>query len=152
MFAYDGITVLSDLNFNIESGDYLCIVGENGAGKSTLIKGLLNLKKPSKGTIKLGDGIKANQIGYLPQQTIVQRDFPASVYEVVLSGRANSMGMLPFYRKVDKNNARKQLELLGISNLSNKCYRELSRRVGLQQPAIERHESDAVNDSRERIL
>ena len=125
-FTYEGNIALSDLNFCVKRGDYLCVVGENGAGKSTLIKGILRLKNPSKGNILIGDGLKANQIGYLPQQTIAQRDFPASVYEVILSGRLNSLGILPFYKRADKEDVMKQLMLLGIENLKNRCYRELS--------------------------
>lgn len=125
-FSYEGNAVLSDLNFSIEKGAYLCIVGENGAGKSTLIKGILNLKKPSAGTILAGDGLKADQIGYMPQQTVAQRDFPASVYEVVLSGRLNKQGILPFYKRTDKVEVLKQLKLLSIEDLKNSCYRELS--------------------------
>ncbi len=90
--AYEGQTVVRDLSFQIEQGDYLCIVGENGSGKSTLVKSLLGLKPPFKGQILLGDGLKQDEIGYLPQQTVVQKDFPASVYEVVLSCRLNSRG------------------------------------------------------------
>jgi len=125
-FAYEGKIALTDLNFTVQRGDYLCVVGENGAGKSTLIKGILRLKSPSIGKILIGDGLKANQIGYLPQQTIAQRDFPASVYEVVLSGRLNSLGILPFYKRIDKQDVMKQLKLLGIEDLRNRCYRELS--------------------------
>ena len=88
--GYEGQTVVKDLNFAIEKGDYLCIVGENGSGKSTLVKSLLGLKNVEKGQITYGDGLKQNEIGYLPQQTDAQKDFPASVYEVVLSGRLNS--------------------------------------------------------------
>lgn len=85
--SYDGKAVLSDLNFSVDEGDYLGIVGENGAGKSTLVKALLRLKKISGGEIVTADGFKPTEIGYLPQQTPVQKDFPASVWEVVLSGR-----------------------------------------------------------------
>lgn len=95
--AYEGQVVVRDLSFQIHPGDYLCIVGENGSGKSTLVKSLLGLKAPLKGRIVLGDGLKQKEIGYLPQQTDVQKDFPASVQEVVLSGRLNSRGMKPFY-------------------------------------------------------
>ena len=90
--AYEGQTVVRDLSFWIEQGDYLCIVGENGSGKSTLVKSLLGLKPPFKGQILLGDGLKQDEIGYLPQQTVVQKDFPASVYEVVLSGSQREYG------------------------------------------------------------
>ncbi len=125
-FTYEGNRVLSNLNFSLGSGDYLCVVGENGAGKSTLIKGILNLKSPSDGTITMGEGFKSSQIGYLPQQTLAQRDFPASVYEIILSGRLNSMGLLPFYHKREKIEVTKYMKLLSIEDLRNKCYRELS--------------------------
>ncbi|MDR1541088.1 MAG: ABC transporter ATP-binding protein [Clostridiales bacterium] len=125
-FAYDGITVASGLNFSVCRGDYLCIVGENGSGKSTLIKGLLRLKPVQSGVIFTGDGLKANEIGYLPQQTDAQKDFPASAYEVVLSGRMSIRGLRPFYSKSDKNACEENLRRLGIENLKNSCYRELS--------------------------
>ena len=82
-FVYDGVPAVKDLDFSVEPNDYLCIVGENGAGKSTLVKGLLRLKKPASGTIHMGNGLLAKEIGYLPQQTAVQKDFPASVYELI---------------------------------------------------------------------
>lgn len=125
-FSYEGLQVLGEVNFSVETGDYLCIVGENGAGKSTLMKGLLRLKKPSSGEITTGDGLLANEIGYLPQQTVVQKDFPASVWEVVLSGRLNSCGMRPFFSKEDKKAAQEKLEMLGITDLKKQCYRNLS--------------------------
>ena len=125
-FSYDGETVLSGINFSLDAGSYLCIVGENGSGKSTLMKGILGLKSPSKGKIELGDGLKPTEIGYLPQQTELQRDFPASVYEVVLSGRLNSMGRRFFYNAEDKAAAEENMERLGIENLRDRCYMELS--------------------------
>lgn len=125
-FAYDGETVLSDINFSIEAGSYLCIVGENGSGKSTLMKGLLGLKSPTTGEVIFGDGLKQTEIGYLPQQTQIQRDFPASVFEVVLSGRLNSMGKRFFYNEEDKAVAMENMERLGIEDLRDKCYMELS--------------------------
>src|SRR5699024_9719355 len=94
--GYEGQTVVRDLNFQINTGDYLCIVGENGSGKRTLVKSLVGLKGVESGRIVFGDVLKQNEIGYLPQQTDVQKDFPASVYEVVLSGRLNSRGLKPF--------------------------------------------------------
>lgn len=125
-FAYDGETVLSGINFSINPGSYLCIVGENGSGKSTLMKGLLGLKAPASGSIELGDGLKHTEIGYLPQQTQIQRDFPASVYEVVLSGRLNSMGGRLFYNAEDKKIALENMERLGIEDIKDRCYMELS--------------------------
>jgi len=125
-FAYDGVTVLSHLNFKVEQGDYLCILGENGAGKSTLMKGLLGLKKPSAGNVAFGEDLRAKEIGYLPQQTPVQKDFPASVREVVLSGCLSGMGMRPFYSKTERDRADRNMEALEITDLKDRCYRDLS--------------------------
>ncbi len=124
--GYEGQTVVKDLDFSIGAGDYLCIVGENGSGKSTLVKSLLGLKSVEKGHIIYGDGLKQNEIGYLPQQTDAQKDFPASVYEVVLSGRLNSRGLKPFYTGADKKAAVEKMELLGIRDLAKQCFRDLS--------------------------
>ncbi len=125
-FSYDGSTVLSNINFEVGQGDYLCVVGENGAGKSTLMKGILGLKKASTGQILTGDDLKQNEIGYLPQQDNVQRDFPASVNEVVLSGRLNALGKRFFYGKEDKSAVKSAMEQVGIWEFRNRCYRELS--------------------------
>ncbi|MCD8028854.1 MAG: metal ABC transporter ATP-binding protein [Erysipelotrichaceae bacterium] len=125
-FTYEGNTVLKDVNFQIDDNDYLCIVGENGAGKSTLMKGILKLKKPSTGSIIMSDGLKANEIGYLPQQTDVQKDFPASVFEVVLSGCLNKLKTKPFYSKKEKDIASNNMERLGIAHLKDQCFRDLS--------------------------
>ena len=124
--GYDGRAVVENLNFEINSGDYLCIVGENGSGKSTLMRTLLNLQNPISGTIETGEGLKRTEIGYLPQQTVVQRDFPASVWEIVLSGNLSRTGLKPFYSKADKQRALENLERMGISDLTKRCYRELS--------------------------
>jgi zinc transport system ATP-binding protein len=125
-FGYEGKTVVKDLNFEVNQGDYLCIIGENGSGKSTLMKGLLGLKKQLSGEIIMGDGLRENDIGYLPQQTVIQRDFPASVKEIVRSGFLNKMGFRPFYTKDEKRRAYETMEELGIIELKNRCYRELS--------------------------
>ena len=124
--GYDGQTVAEHINARIDAGDYLCIVGENGAGKSTLMKTLLHLTKPLSGEIRYGDGIQADEVGYLPQQTIVQRDFPASVWEIVLSGNIAKSGLRPFYTKEEKECARKNMERMGIWELRKKSYRNLS--------------------------
>ena len=124
-FAYDGETVLSNINFSLDAGAYLCIVGENGSGKSTLMRGILGLKQPSKGEIVFDD-LKPTEIGYLPQQTQIQRDFPASVREVVLSGRLNSMRGRVFYNAEDKAAAAENMERLGIDDIADRCYLELS--------------------------
>lgn len=124
--GYDGRVILQDLNFSINAGDYFCIVGENGSGKTTLMKTLLHLQPPVSGNIVTGDGLKANEIGYLPQQTPVQRDFPASVWEIVLSGCQSRCGFRPFYNKTEKNLAREAIKKMGIGQLVGRCYRELS--------------------------
>ena len=125
-FAYEGITVLQNVNFTVEQGQYLCIMGENGAGKSTLMKGLLGLKKPSAGSVTFGDGLRAREIGYLPQQTPVQKDFPASVQEVVLSGCLSGMDLRPFYGREEKEKASRNMEAREITDLRDRCYRDLS--------------------------
>ena len=125
-FSYDGKPVLENVSFSLKAGNYLCIVGENGSGKSTLIKGLLSLKAPSSGKITLGDGLKKSEIGYLPQQTEMQRDFPASVWEVVLSGCLNGLGTRLFYSAADRARAEKNIERMGIEELREKSYQELS--------------------------
>ena len=124
--GYEGRTIAKDLCFSVNPGDYLCIVGENGSGKTTLMRTLLHLQAPLSGAISVGDGLKKNEIGYLPQQTFIQKDFPASVREIVLSGCQGRCGLRPFYRKKDKKAATKALERMGISNLADRCYRELS--------------------------
>ena len=122
--GYDAQTIVSGLNFTVNAGDYLCIVGENGSGKSTLMKALLRLREPMGGEIVLGDGLKRTEIGYLPQQTVVQRDFPASVREIVLSGCQGRRGF--FYTARDKALADENMKRLGIFALRTRCYRELS--------------------------
>lgn len=124
--GYENQLAVEDVSFDIEDGDYVCIVGENGSGKSTLLKGLLGLLKPRAGEIAFGDGLKQNMIGYLPQQTIVQRDFPASVWEVVLSGCLNRRGMRPFYSPAERRIASANIEKLSIGGLVKKSYRDLS--------------------------
>ena len=124
--GYENRAIQENLNFSINTGDYLCIVGENGSGKSTLMKTLLHLQPPISGTIELGDGLRKNEIGYLPQQTLVQRDFPASVKEIVLSGCQGRCGWRPFYNKEDKEIARRAMEKMMIQDLQDRCYRELS--------------------------
>lgn len=124
--GYDGQAVVSGISVEINRGDFLCIVGENGSGKSTLMKTLLGLKAPLSGTVSYGDGLKKSKIGYLPQQTATQKDFPASVREVVISGCLSSAGLFPFFTAKHKETARKNMERLGISDIADRCYRELS--------------------------
>ena len=123
--GYDGKPIVTGLNFTVNAGDYLCIVGENGSGKSTLMKTILNLTPPLAGSIRM-EGLKPTQIGYLPQQTQVQRDFPASVLEIVLSGFQGQRGWRPFYTKEEKTAASANLKKLGLEGFERRCYRELS--------------------------
>ncbi len=124
--GYEGKAVAENISFSVSSGDYLCIIGENGAGKSTLIKTLLSLKAPVSGEIKFANSFSKTSIGYLPQQTDAQKDFPATVWEVAVSGCLGRCGFRPFYSKEQKETAKKWLERLEIFNLKNKSYRALS--------------------------
>lgn len=124
-YKYESKLAVDDVSFSINPRDYLCIVGENGSGKSTLVKSVLGLIKPTSGRIDYS-GLKQTEIGYLPQQTIVQRDFPASVYEVVISGCLNRSGFFPFYTKANREAVAANLQCLGIEHLRNRSYRELS--------------------------
>ena len=124
--GYDGRPILQDLNFEVFAGDYLCIVGENGSGKSTLMKTILGLQMPIGGRILTGDGLRKNEIGYLPQQTVVQKDFPASVREIVLSGCQGRCGSRPFYNKEEKQLAAETMDKMQITQLAKRCYRTLS--------------------------
>ena len=118
--------VLKDIYLSFFYGAKIGIIGLNGSGKSTLMKTLLHLQPPISGSIELGDGLKKNEIGYLPQQTLVQRDFPASVREIVLSGCQSRCGLRPFYNKEEKMVAQKAMEKMMIQDLADQCYRELS--------------------------
>ncbi len=126
VLGYDGRAITQAFDFSVHTGDYLCIVGENGSGKSTLIKTLLRLQSPISGSIETGDGLQANEIGYLPQQTAVQRDFPASVREIVISGCQGRCGLRPFYNRKEKALAAEMIHKLGLDGMEKRCYRELS--------------------------
>ena len=125
-FGYENHDAVIDVSMEINPGDYLCILGENGSGKSTLMKGILGLLKPTAGTLVVDEELRRTGIGYLPQQTAAQRDFPATVYEVVRSGCLSHLGRRPFFSRADKALAMENMEKLGIAGLSRKCYRELS--------------------------
>lgn len=133
-FGYENHDAVIDLTMDVEEGDYLCVVGANGAGKSTLIKGLLGLLKPTGGSLTVSKELKTTGIGYLPQQTAAQKNFPATVGEVVLSGALSRRGMRLFYSREEKDMARRAMERLGILKLQKCCYRELSG--GQQQRAL----------------
>ncbi len=124
--SYEGKKVIENVSFDVKKGESLLIVGENGSGKTTLLKALTGLKKIDSGKLTFKNGLKQNEIGYLPQQTDVQRDFPASVREVVLSGCINKLKVMPFYTKKQKSIAHMAMEKLEITSLSKKCYHELS--------------------------
>jgi zinc transport system ATP-binding protein len=125
-FGYDGHSVISGLKFSVQAGDFLLIAGENGSGKSTLIKGLLRLIPPMGGSITFSPEFAPYQTGYLSQQAAVKQDFPAGVFEIVLSGNAGKQGLFPFYRQADRRKAEENLRLLGIEDLKDRCFRELS--------------------------
>ena len=124
--GYDGHIVVKDINFSVDSGDFLCIVGENGCGKSTLVKGLLRLIHPMEGAITFGDNLKQTAVGYLSQEAVSKKDFPAGVFEIVLSGNIGKMKLRPFYNRAEKNSAYENMQKLGIADLKNRCFRELS--------------------------
>jgi len=139
-FGYEGQAVVRNLNFSLEQGDYLWVVGENGSGKTTLIKGLLKLLNPMEGNVLFSDEFKHGKTGYLSQQSAGKKDFPAGVSEVVLSGNLSSMGLRPFYNARERRAAKEAMKHLGIENLSQKCYGELSggqqRRVLLARALV----------------
>lgn len=126
VYGYNTPLTDAPLNFSVNPGDFLCIVGKNGAGKSTLIRTLLGKHPAMGGEVWIENGLRQNGIGYLPQQTAVQRDFPASVKEVVLSGCASRCGLRPFYNRKEKQMALDCMKKFGLENLQKRCYRELS--------------------------
>lgn len=124
-FSYDGKTAVKNVSFTLNKGDYLCILGENGTGKSTIIKGLLGLIGTNYGSIEYSD-VKRTEIGYLPQIAEIPKNFPASVFEAVLHGRCDKLGLLPFFTAADKKIAMDNMKLLGIEKLKNKGFSTLS--------------------------
>jgi zinc transport system ATP-binding protein len=146
-FGYEGQPVVRGLSFSLEHGDYLWVVGENGSGKTTLIKGLLKLLNPMEGSVLFSNELRQGKTGYLSQQSAGKKDFPAGVSEVVLSGNLSSMGLRPFYNARERRAAKEAMKHLGIENLSQKCYGELSggqqRRVLLARALVSAHAEDA---------
>ena len=124
--GYEGQAVIHDLDFTVEHGDYLWVVGENGSGKTTLVKGLLRLINPLVGSVQFCDELKQGRIGYLSQQMALKKDFPAGVFEIVVSGNLGSMGLRPFFGANEKKLAEEAMGHLGISNLKKSCFGELS--------------------------
>lgn len=125
-FGYENQTVIRDVSFTVEKGDYLAVIGENGAGKSTLVKGILGLLRPIRGEVRFAGGIEQSAVGYLPQQSAAVRDFPATVEEVVLSGCLKRKGWRPFYSAAEKRLSEENMERMKIRELKKKCFRELS--------------------------
>jgi len=146
-FGYEGQPVVRGLSFSLEQGDYLWVVGENGSGKTTLIKGLLKLLNPMEGSVLFSNEHRQGKTGYLSQQSAGKKDFPAGVSEVVLSGNLSTMGFRPFYNAREKKAAKEAMKHLGIENLSQKCYGELSggqqRRVLLARALVSAHAENA---------
>ena len=124
--GYEGRLICEGLSFEVRSGDYTCILGDNGSGKSTLMRALLSLKSVSEGSITLGEGLTRKDIGYLPQQSEVQKDFPASVREVVMSGRVSGLGRRVFFNKLDRLEAEQNMKMMGIEDIADESYRNLS--------------------------
>ena len=124
--GYEGRAVIRELSFMVNAGDYLCVAGENGSGKTTLIKGLTGLLSPLGGSMVFAERIKGKGIGYLPQQAAAKKDFPAGVYEIVLSGTVGRLGLSPFYPRKEKETALENMRLLDIEDLRHRCFRELS--------------------------
>ena len=124
--GYDGKAIVDNLNFEIQNGDYLCVLGENGVGKSTLIKTLLKLIKPISGEVVYNENLLPTEIGYLSQQQQLLKDFPASVFEIVLSGCQSKVGLRPFYKREEKQTAKEKIEKLGLLDLMTRSFSELS--------------------------
>ena len=124
--GYGNKDIVSDFDYDINAGEYLCIVGRNGSGKTTLLRGISGLLSPKSGSIELCDGLTRNQIGYLPQITNVQKDFPASVEEIVLSAFQGKKGLLPFYKRAHRERAMECMALTRTESLRKACFRELS--------------------------
>lgn len=124
--AYEGRVIVKDLNFSVNAGDYICVVGENGSGKTTLVRTLVGLKKPAGGRIVFGDGLDRRDVGYVPQNIHTGKGFPATVYEVVSSGLLGRMGLRPFFTKEEKKKIAGAMERLGIADIRDRCFRELS--------------------------
>jgi zinc transport system ATP-binding protein len=118
--------VINNASLVLEEGDFACIVGANGAGKSTLVRAILGLIKPLGGDIHYCGDLKQTQIGYLPQETRPDSNFPATVEEIVLSGCLGHMGWKPFYCHKEKQHIRRSLKILGIESLAKKRFVDLS--------------------------
>lgn len=124
--GYQKTVLVEGLNLEVHRGDYLCVIGDNGVGKSTFVRTLLGLQPALAGRITLGDGLRPQDLGYLPQQTVVQRDFPATVEEIVRSGCVSRMGWRPTLSKAERARVGENLERMGVAHLSKRSYRTLS--------------------------
>lgn len=117
----DDEDTLKNVSLSVNEGDFLCIVGENGSGKSTLIKCIVGLNKVPEGKITLKE-----KLGYLPQKTEIQANFPASIEEVVLSGTISNNIKKIWYTKQDKEKANEIMKELDIYTIRKRCFRDLS--------------------------
>lgn len=124
--SYDGTTVAENINFTVNEGDYLCILGENGSGKTTLIKSILGLKKVANGKITYGEGVSAKNIGYLPQKQSFNTDFPANVREIIRTGFLGGRGFRPYYSRAERERAEELMQTLGIAQFARRSFSELS--------------------------
>ena len=124
--GYGSKDLVRDLDYDVNVEDYLCIIGRNGSGKTTFLRGLAGLLSPKSGDIELCEGLKKSEIGYLPQMTLVQRDFPASVEEIVLSAFQGKHRLLPFYGRAHRERAMECMALTRTESLRKSCFRELS--------------------------
>lgn len=124
--GYGSKDLVRDLDYDVNVEDYLCIIGRNGSGKTTFLRGLAGLLSPKAGSIELCEGLKRNEIGYLPQMTVVQKDFPASAEEIVLSAFQGKKGLLPFYTRAHRDRAMECMTLTRTDSLRKACFRELS--------------------------
>ena len=135
--GYAGETLIENINFEVHEHDYLCIVGENGVGKSTLMKTLLGLVDKKEGNVEFGKNINRKEVGYLPQQTALQKDFPATVMEVVLSGNLSKIALRPFYRKKEKERALLEIEQRFDDPVTPKLMSRLDENGKMQTPALQ---------------
>lgn len=131
--GYEHKVIIKNINLEINDGEYVCVFGDNGVGKTTFLKTILGLIPPLSGSIIIEDTFNKKEVGYLPQRMQLKPEFPASCFEIVLSGCVNRLKIWPFYRKSHRDLAIEKMKLLGVANLKDKPFRVLS---GGQQQRI----------------
>ncbi len=129
---YGAVVAVDDATFGVNEGDYFCIAGSNGSGKSTLLKGIIGLAPIKNGHLHVN--LPKEQISYLSQTNRADRDFPATVWEIILSGTQKSGKKIPFYTKDDKQRAEESMIKLGMEKFKNTRIGNLSG--GQQQRAL----------------